>query len=84
VRRVVLFDQHATVGSGPNAHIMCRHAGTPLVLFERGGQLWIRQQSDGHVDTEAKSLRLGEPVEIGGVSLVVEPWKTSGAAGLTA
>jgi hypothetical protein len=84
VRRVVLFDQHATIGSGPNAHIMCRHAGTPLVLFERGGQLWIRQQSDGHVDTEAKSLRLGEPVEIGGVSLVVEPWKTSGAAGLTA
>jgi len=78
VRRVVLFDQHATVGNGPNAHIMCRHAGTPLVLFERGGQLWIRQQSDGHVDTEAKSLRLGEPVEIGGVSLVVEPWKVSG------
>jgi len=84
VRRVVLFDQHATVGNGPNAHIMCRHAGTPLVVFERGGQLWIRRQSDGHVDTEAKLLRLGEPVEIGGVSLVVEPWKTSGAAGLTA
>jgi hypothetical protein len=81
VRRVVLFDQHATVGNGPNAHIMCRHAGTPLVLFERGGQLWIRQQSDGHVDTEAKSLRLGEPVEIGGVSLVVEPWKTAAPGG---
>jgi hypothetical protein len=77
VRRVVLFDQHATIGNGPNAHIMCRHAGMPLVLFERGGQLWIRQQGDGHVDTEAKSLRLGEPVEIGGVSLVVEPWKVS-------
>ena len=53
-------------------------AGTPLVVFERSGQLWIRQQSDGHVDTEAKSLRLGEPVETGGVSLVLEAWKTTG------
>jgi hypothetical protein len=76
VRRVVLFHQHATVGNGPNAHILCRHAGTPLVVFERSGQLWIRRQSDGHVDTEAKSLRLGEPVEIGGVSLVLQAWKT--------
>ncbi len=77
VRRVVLFHQHASVGNGPTAHILCRHAGTPLVVFERNGQLWIRQQSDGHVDTGAKPLRLGEPVEIGGVSLVLEPWKTS-------
>jgi len=77
VRRVVLFHQHATVGNGPTAHILCRHAGTPLVLFERNGQLWIRQQSDGHVDTGAKLLRLGEPVEIGGVSLVLAPWKTA-------
>jgi hypothetical protein len=77
VRRVVLFNQHATVGNGPTAHILCRHAGAPLVVFERAGQLWIRRQSDGHVDTEAKPLRLSEPVEIGGVSLVLEPWKTS-------
>jgi len=77
VRRVVLFHQHATVGNGPTAHILCRHAGTPLVVFERAGQLWIRRQSDGHVDTEAKPLRLSEPVEIGGVSLVLEPWKVS-------
>ncbi len=84
VRRIVLFHQHATVGNGPTAHILCRHAGTPLVVFERSGQLWIRQQSDGHVDTGAKALRLGEPVEIGGVSLVLEPWKTSRGTGLTA
>jgi len=76
VRRVVLFNQQATLGNGPTAHILCRHAGTPLVVFERNGQLWIRQQSDGHVDTDAKPLRLGEPIEIGGVGLVLEPWKT--------
>ena len=84
VRRVVLFNQLATLGNGPTAHILCRHAGTPLVVFERNGQLWIRRQGDGHVDTGAKPLRLGEPMEIGGVSLVLEAWKTSGAAGLTA
>jgi len=78
VRRVVLFHQHATVGNGPNAHVLCRHAGTPLVVFERNGQLWIRQQNDGHVDTGAKAVRLGESVEIGGVSLVMQPWKASG------
>ncbi len=77
VRRVVLFHQHATLGNGPNAHVMCRHAGTPLVLFERGGQLWIRQKSDGHVDIGAKALRLGEPMEIGGVSLVLQSWKVT-------
>ncbi len=75
VRRVVLFRQHATLGEGPHTHIRCRHAGPPLVLFERDGELWIRQKSDGHVDNEAQPLRLGESVEIGGASLVLEAWR---------
>ena len=83
VRRVVLFHQHATIGQGPGVHVYCRHATPALVLFERGGTLWIRPKSDGHVDTEAKQVRLGEPVEIGGVSLVVEPWQMRQAGGAT-
>ena len=75
VRRVVLFHQHATVGAGPNAHIRCQHAGMPLVLFERNGALWMRRKNDGHVDTEPVQLPLGEPIEIAGVSLVIEPWQ---------
>lgn len=75
VRRVVLFAQQATVGDGPHAHIRCRHAGPPLVLFERSGRLWIRQRSDGHVDNEAHPLRFGEPVEIGGAGLVLQRWQ---------
>lgn len=75
VRRVILFRHHATVGNGPNAHIRCQHAGTPLVLFERNGVLWLRQKSDGHVDTEAVRLPLGEPIEFAGISLVLEPWQ---------
>jgi len=75
VRRVVLLRHHATLANTPSAHICCRHAGTPLVLFERGGAMWLRQKSDGHVDTEAVRLPLGEPVEFAGVSLVLEPWQ---------
>jgi hypothetical protein len=80
VRRVVLFQSLATIANGPTAHIYCRHAGPTLILFERNGGMWIRAKSDGHVDTEAKPLPLGEPVEIGGVSLVLSPWRTPGSA----
>jgi len=75
VRRIVLFNRQAIVGDGPHAHVRCRHAGAPLVLFERDGGLWIRQKSDGHNDTKAVPLPLGETVEIGGTSLVLEEWR---------
>lgn len=75
VRRVVLFDRHATLGRGPTAHIQCRHAGTTLVLFEREGSLWVRAKNDGHVDTAAQELHLGQPVEMAGAGLVLERWQ---------
>jgi hypothetical protein len=78
VRRVVLFDRLALIGNGPAAHIRCRHAGTPLVLFERNGGLWVRPKSDGHVDHEAKPLPLGESLEIGGVRMTLETWRIKG------
>ena len=75
VRRVVLFRQLATMGEGPHAHVRCRHAGPPLLLFERNGELWVRQQNDGRVDTAAQSVAIGKPVEIAGASFVVQPWR---------
>ncbi len=78
VRRVVLLRHAATIGCGPTAHIPCRHAGVPLVLFERNGDLWVRRQSDGHVDNEAKVLTVGQSIEIGGVGMVVKPWVMKG------
>ena len=84
VRRVVMFHRHATVGRSPSNHIWCQHAGTPLVLFERNGTLWLRQKNDGHVDTEPVRLPLGQPVEMAGVSLVLEPWQTRTPGGMKA
>jgi len=75
VRRVVLFRQMATMGEGPHAHVRCRHAGPPLLLFERNGELWVRQQNDGRVDTAAQAVAIGKPVEIAGASFVVQPWR---------
>ncbi len=74
VRRVILFDRAAMIGVGPTAHIPCRHAGATLILYERNGAFWVRRQDDGHVDTAAKELPIGETVEVGGVSMVLRPW----------
>lgn len=75
VRRVVLLNRHATIGNGPTSHILCREATGQLVLFERDGQMWVRSRNDGHNDTGAQLLRLGEPMEMAGVRLVLNPWQ---------
>jgi len=80
VRRVVLLSRHATLGEGRQAHMMCRHAGPPLLLIEKDGVLWMRQRNDGHVDGEAKRLALGVSVEVGGACVVLSEW-TTGATG---
>lgn len=82
VRRVLLFHQHATIGNGPTAHIRVNRAAGRLVLFERSGALWLRKKSDGHADSETKPLSPGEPVEMAGLRLVLEPWKTHGSHGV--
>ncbi len=79
VRRVLLFHQHATIGNGPAAHIRVIRAGGNFVLYERGGSLWVRSKSDGHGDRDAKPLALGEPMEIGGIRMTLEPWKVRNA-----
>jgi len=75
VRRVILLNRHATIGNGPTAHIICHHATGQLVLFERSGQLWLRNRNDGHAETDAHLLRFGEPVELNGVRVVLNPWQ---------
>ena len=75
VRRVVLFRQMAMMGPGRSAHISCGAADQGLLLFERAGRLWVRPQSKGGIETEAKPVAIGQPIEMCGVSFVIEPWQ---------
>ncbi len=75
VRRVLIFDRHATIGQGGSAHVLCSHASPALVLFEKDGALWIRRKNDGHVDVAAQQLAIGETLEIGGVNIALQPWR---------
>jgi len=75
VRRVILFDRHATIGVGHNSHIRCTTALQTLVLFERDGALWIRPRSDGRGRVDAQRVKMGAPIEMAGMSFVVEPWQ---------
>ncbi len=74
VRRVILFKETAMIGRGSKCHITCRSAQHDLVLFERGGQLWIRPQGRGLAGTSPVRIELGKPVEIEGAAFVVQPW----------
>jgi len=82
VRRVVLFQRTAMMGMGAGYHIECRAAAGGLVLFERAGGLCVRGR--GGAGAEARSVELGESVEIDGVSFVVKEWTTptSGVEGI--
>ena len=81
VRRIVLFHRHATIGQGGHAHMPCRNVSAQLVLFERSGSLWIRSIGNGMADSEAVRMTLGEPIEVAGVGMVLEPWpKNPGGA----
>ncbi len=75
VRRVVLFKRMAMMGFDRTAHISCGAADRGLLLFERAARLWVRPLAHGGVDTEARPVTIGQPVEMCGVSFVIEPWQ---------
>ncbi len=74
VKRIILFDRLATVGRKSNAHIVVPTAAEDLVLYERGGKLWLRHKVNGRGDAGVP-IELDVPFEYAGVSMVVEPWK---------
>lgn len=76
VRTVILFKQTAMIGRGSDCHITCHSARCNLVLYERGGRLFVRPQ--GGSEAEAAAVVPGRPVEIEGASFSVQPWPVSG------
>ncbi len=75
VRRVILFDRLATISRASRAHIVAPTAAEGLVLFERDGKLWLRHQAAAANETPVEIV-MDRPVEMAGVSLVFEEWKT--------
>ncbi len=73
VRRVILFRESAMIGRGPNCHVTCHSAARDLVLFERGGALWIRPRGRLAGDT-AVPVELGKAIDMEGVSMTVKAW----------
>jgi len=75
VRQVVLFQRTLMMGGGRRSHIMCPHAASKLILFERGDALWVRPQGPPGREDDAVPVELGTSMEIGGVSFVIQPWR---------
>jgi len=78
VRRVVLFDRHATMGPGPSHHIVVPGAYGGVALFERAGNLYARPTSGRGAEQtadEAVLLRDGSPVEVAGMRMVAKAFR---------
>jgi len=74
VRRVILFDRHATMGPGPANHIVVPGAYGMVAIFERAGNLCVRPTSDRGAESpgaEALVLADGAPVELAGMRMVM-------------
>jgi len=75
VRRVILFDRHATMGPGPANHIVVPGAYGMVAIFERAGNLCVRPTSDRGAESpgaEAFVLADGAPVEVAGIRMVLK------------
>lgn len=75
VRRVVLFDRHATMGPGPGNHVVVPGAYGAVAIFERAGNLYARPASERGTEqpaAEATLLADGAPIEVTGMRMVAK------------
>ncbi|MCP4247719.1 MAG: hypothetical protein GY778_11780 [bacterium] len=79
VRRVILLRETAMIGFGRSVHVSCSSANGELLLFERAGHLWLRPRNRDGVASEAQLITLGKPMEMMGLSFVIEPWQPGSA-----
>jgi len=76
IRTVILFEDTLIAGPSRSCHLMASSLEQPLVLFRRGGELFVRTGIAGRVQrgaAEAIPVMLGTPIEIGGTRLTVTP-----------
>ncbi len=73
VRNVILMKDTVMIGPGHSSHVICTSGGANLILFERGGALWVRGMGRNE---PAVAIDMGVTQEISGISFVVQPWTT--------
>ncbi len=73
VRNVILMRDTVMMGGGQSNHVVCPGQGANLILFERGGGLWVRGMGRHE---PASAVELGSPQEISGISFTIQPWAT--------
>jgi hypothetical protein len=78
VRRIVLFNNNASLGSSSSCHMNVPVASQRLLVFEREGKLWVRPQQSGNSHPagdpeQVQPLTVGQSVEIAGLRLTLEP-----------
>lgn len=83
VRRVILFSGHVMIGAGRSCHVRVPTAARELVLFERGGGLYVRafaaRPEERFNGESATPLVAGQHVEIEGIGISVKPWEVVAA-----
>jgi tetratricopeptide (TPR) repeat protein len=83
VRRVILFSGHVMIGAGRSCHVRVPTAARELVLFERGGGLYVRafaaRPEERFNGESATPIVPGRHVEIEGIGISIKPWEVVAA-----
>jgi len=83
VSLVVLFKGTCLLGPQASCHVQTREGDTRLVLFERGGELFVRRAArDGRPTGPAEALPAHETCEFGDVRLTVKEYEIDSSGGL--
>ena len=76
VSDVVLFRETCIVGPAASCHLRTHEGEVQLVLFERGGGLYVRQTAgNGWLNAPARAVAVGETLEFGEVRVTVRPYE---------
>ena len=83
VSSVVLFKGTCLIGPQSSCHIRTGEGDSRLVLFERGGELFVRRAArDGRPTGEPEALPAHETHEYGDVRMTVKEYEAEGSGGL--
>jgi hypothetical protein len=80
VSQVVMLRDTCLIGPQPSSHVRTREGESRVVLFSRGGRLFVRREgADGRPGGRSEPVPLGQTLEFGDVRVTVKPYDASGS-----